>query len=41
MDPGPRGYGPDVARNPEPYGAVGRSEWMDVDWQEHLRWVRV
>ncbi len=25
----------------EPYGAVGRSEWMDVDWQEHLRWVRV
>ena len=30
-----------MARNPEPYGAVGRSEWMDVDWQEHLRWVRV
>ena len=25
----------------EPYGAVGRSEWLDVDWQEHLRWVRV
>ncbi|MGH2941779.1 MAG: alpha/beta fold hydrolase, partial [Solirubrobacteraceae bacterium] len=25
----------------EPYGAVGRSEWMDVDWQQHLRWVRV
>ncbi len=25
----------------EPYGAVGRSEWMDVDWQRHLRWVRV
>jgi len=23
------------------YGAVGRSEWMDVDWREHLRWVRV
>jgi pimeloyl-ACP methyl ester carboxylesterase len=23
------------------YGPVGRSEWMDVDWQEHLRWVRV
>ncbi len=23
------------------YGAVGRSEWMDVDWQAHLRWVRV
>ena len=30
-----------MARSPEPYGAVGRSEWMDVDWQEHLRWVRV
>ena len=23
------------------YGPVGRSEWMDVDWQQHLRWVRV
>jgi pimeloyl-ACP methyl ester carboxylesterase len=23
------------------YGAVGRSEWLDVDWQDHLRWVRV
>lgn len=23
------------------YGAVGRSQWMDVDWQQHLRWVRV
>lgn len=23
------------------YGPVGRSEWMDVDWQRHLRWVRV
>ncbi len=23
------------------YGAVGRSEWMDVDWQRHLRWIRV
>ncbi len=20
---------------------MGRSEWMDVDWREHLRWVRV
>ncbi len=28
-------------REAEAYGAVGRSEWMDVDWQEHLRWVRV
>lgn len=25
----------------EAYGPVGRSDWMDVDWQEHLRWVRV
>ncbi|HWI09467.1 MAG TPA: alpha/beta fold hydrolase [Solirubrobacteraceae bacterium] len=25
----------------EPYGPVGRSQWMDVDWQRHLRWVRV
>jgi pimeloyl-ACP methyl ester carboxylesterase len=23
------------------YGPVGRSEWLDVDWQQHLRWVRV
>ncbi|MBA3746376.1 MAG: alpha/beta fold hydrolase [Solirubrobacterales bacterium] len=23
------------------YGAVGRSEWLDIDWREHLRWVRV
>lgn len=30
-----------VRRRTEPYGAVGRSEWMDVDWQQHLRWVRV
>lgn len=30
-----------MAHSPEPYGAVGRSEWMDIDWQEHLRWVRV
>jgi pimeloyl-ACP methyl ester carboxylesterase len=25
----------------EAYGAVGRSEWMDIDWSKHLRWVRV
>ncbi len=38
------GYVGSVARRTkeaEAYGAVGRSEWMDVDWQEHLRWVRV
>jgi pimeloyl-ACP methyl ester carboxylesterase len=23
------------------YGPVGRSEWMDIEWSEHLRWVRV
>jgi pimeloyl-ACP methyl ester carboxylesterase len=23
------------------YGPVGRSEWMDIDWREHLRWVGV
>ncbi len=39
-----RGYGASVAKRTkeaEAYGAVGRSEWMDVDWQEHLRWVKV
>lgn len=31
------------ASNPklDAYGPVGRSEWMDVDWQRQLRWVRV
>ncbi|HEV2768853.1 MAG TPA: alpha/beta hydrolase [Solirubrobacteraceae bacterium] len=23
------------------YGPEGRSEWLDIDWREHLRWVRV
>lgn len=23
------------------YGPAGRSAWMDVDWREHLSWVRV
>ena len=23
------------------YGPVGRSAWLDIDWQEHLRFVRV
>jgi len=35
------GYAPNVPRSQEPYGAVGRSEWMDIEWQEHLRWVRI
>jgi pimeloyl-ACP methyl ester carboxylesterase len=25
----------------EAYGPVGRSEWMDIDWSKHLRWVRI
>ena len=29
------------ASDAEPYGAVGRSEWMDVDWQQHLHWIRI
>jgi pimeloyl-ACP methyl ester carboxylesterase len=24
-----------------PYGPVGRSAWLDVDWREHQRWVSV
>src|SRR4051812_2633585 len=23
------------------YGPSGRSPWLDIDWGEHLRWVRV
>lgn len=23
------------------YGPQGRSEWLDVDWREHLRWARL
>jgi pimeloyl-ACP methyl ester carboxylesterase len=23
------------------YGPVGRSAWLDIDWREHQRWVRV
>jgi pimeloyl-ACP methyl ester carboxylesterase len=25
----------------EPYGPIGRSPWLDVDWREHQRWVEV
>jgi pimeloyl-ACP methyl ester carboxylesterase len=25
----------------QPYGASGRSPWLDVDWREHQRWVEV
>jgi pimeloyl-ACP methyl ester carboxylesterase len=27
--------------SPDVYGPSGRSEWLDVDWREHQRWVRV
>lgn len=26
---------------PGAYGATGRSEWLDVDWGAHQRWVRI
>jgi pimeloyl-ACP methyl ester carboxylesterase len=26
---------------PSPYGPVGRSPWLDVDWRSHQRWVVV
>lgn len=26
---------------PGAYGATGRSEWLDVDWRAHQRWVRI
>jgi pimeloyl-ACP methyl ester carboxylesterase len=32
---------PSIAPDPEAYGPVGRSAWMDVDWREHQRWVTV
>jgi pimeloyl-ACP methyl ester carboxylesterase len=27
--------------DPGEYGPGGRSEWLDVDWREHQRWLRV
>jgi pimeloyl-ACP methyl ester carboxylesterase len=27
--------------DPDVYGPAGHSEWLDVDWSEHQRWVRV
>ena len=35
---------PDEQRVPaggQPYGPLGRSAWLDVDWREHQRWVSV
>jgi pimeloyl-ACP methyl ester carboxylesterase len=25
----------------QPYGAEGRSQWLDIDWREHQRWIDV
>jgi pimeloyl-ACP methyl ester carboxylesterase len=34
--------GPDAEPDAEDdYGARGRSEWMDINWREHQRWLRV
>jgi len=27
--------------DPGPYGPAGRSEWLDIDWREHQKWVTV
>jgi pimeloyl-ACP methyl ester carboxylesterase len=27
--------------DPGPYGPVGRSPWLDIDWRKHQRWVVV
>src|ERR1700733_2749154 len=32
---------PPLANSTQPYGPVGRSPWLDVDWREHQRWVTV
>jgi len=32
---------PPLATDPGAYGPAGRSAWMDVDWREHQRYVRV
>ena len=32
---------PQLAPRLDGYGPEGRSEWLDIDWQEHLRWVTV
>ena len=30
-----------VPTDPDVYGPADRSLWLDVDWREHLRWVRI
>src|SRR6202022_3290612 len=32
---------PSAANAEDGYGPTGRSVWMDIDWRQHLRWVRV
>jgi pimeloyl-ACP methyl ester carboxylesterase len=36
---GPRGR--DLQSSSDPYGPIGRSPWLDVDWRAHQRWVIV
>lgn len=38
IDPATRASG---VRAQVPYGPVGRSPWLDVDWRAHQRWVTV
>ena len=32
---------PPSAAGTDDYGPQGRSEWLDIDWREHQKWVRV
>jgi pimeloyl-ACP methyl ester carboxylesterase len=32
---------PEGGGDPDAYGPVGHSDWLDVDWSEHQRWVRI
>jgi pimeloyl-ACP methyl ester carboxylesterase len=32
---------PPQAPTIDTYGPAGRSEWLDIDWREHQRWVQV
>jgi pimeloyl-ACP methyl ester carboxylesterase len=42
LPPVDAGYaGPDDGGDAAAYGPVGHSEWLDVEWSEHQRWVRV
>jgi pimeloyl-ACP methyl ester carboxylesterase len=42
LPPVDAGYsGPEDAGDPDAYGPVGHSAWLDVDWPEHQRWVLI